>query len=84
MWGPDVPVVPPQTALRQFTLVALGFVSFGLFMKYALVPDIPAVRREYPYSGLVTELGGVEENKVSCNMFRVISPSLARLSFVLL
>jgi NADH dehydrogenase (ubiquinone) 1 beta subcomplex subunit 8 len=65
MWGPDIPVVPPQTALYQFTLVTLGFVGFGLFANHFLVPEIPAVRREYPFSGLVTELGGVEENKVS-------------------
>jgi NADH dehydrogenase (ubiquinone) 1 beta subcomplex subunit 8 len=65
MWGPDTPFMPPQTALRQFSLVALGFVSFGIFCKYALVPDKPAVPREYPFSGLVRELGGLEENKVS-------------------
>jgi NADH dehydrogenase (ubiquinone) 1 beta subcomplex subunit 8 len=64
MWGPDPPVVPPPIALRQFTFVALGFISFGFLVKTALVPDIPAVRREYPYSGLVTELGSLEENKV--------------------
>ncbi|KII85042.1 hypothetical protein PLICRDRAFT_145690 [Plicaturopsis crispa FD-325 SS-3] len=63
MWGPDIPNVPPPTALYQFTLVTLGFVSFGLFAKYALVPERPAVPREYPFSGLVTELGSLEENK---------------------
>ena len=64
MWGPDIPIIPPRSALVQFTLVTLGFVSFGLFVKYFLVPDIPVVRREYPFSGLVVELGGCEENKV--------------------
>jgi hypothetical protein len=65
MWGPDVSPIPPSTALYQLSLVALGFVSFGIFCKYALVPDRPAVPREYPFSGLITELGGLEENKVS-------------------
>jgi len=63
MWGPDVPVVEPSSALRQFTAVFLGFVGFGLFTNYALVADRPAVPREYPFSGLVTELGGLEENQ---------------------
>ena len=66
MWSPDVSGVPPQTALRQFSVVMFGFASFALLTKYALVPDKPAVPREYPYSGLVTELGGLEENKVTC------------------
>ncbi|KAI0635967.1 hypothetical protein C8Q77DRAFT_1216482 [Trametes polyzona] len=62
MWGPDVPVVPPQTALRWFSIAVLGFVSLGVLCNYAH-PEIPAVRREYPYGGLVSELGGLEENK---------------------
>ncbi|KAI9061308.1 hypothetical protein FKP32DRAFT_1613151 [Trametes sanguinea] len=62
MWGPDVPVVPPQTALRWFTIAVLGFVSFGVLCNVAH-PEIPAVRREYPFGGLVNELGGLEENK---------------------
>ena len=68
MWGPDVPHVPPHIALYQFSLVALGFISFGFFCKHALVPDKPAVPRDYPFSGLITELGGLEENKVSENL----------------
>jgi hypothetical protein len=67
MWGPDVPPVPPHIALYQFSLVAFGFIGFGFFCKYALVPDKPAVPREYPFSGLITELGGLEENKVCEN-----------------
>ncbi|KAJ3524382.1 hypothetical protein NM688_g8573 [Phlebia brevispora] len=59
MWGPDVPVVPPEQALRQFTFVALGFVAFGFLCK-AIVPDRPAVPRQYPFSGLEAELGGVK------------------------
>jgi len=70
MWGPDVPVVPPPTALRQVTLVTLALISFGFFIKYALVPEPPAVRRQYPYSGLIAELGGLEENKVRFTRFR--------------
>ena len=64
MWGPDVSSIPPQTALYHFLLAALGFVGFGFLCKYALVPDKPAVPREYPFSGLIKELGGLEENKV--------------------
>ncbi|KAI6108073.1 Ndufb8, NADH dehydrogenase 19kDa subunit [Pisolithus sp. B1] len=50
MWGPDYSA-------------SSGFVAFGLLCKYALVPERPTVPREYPYSGLVRELGGLEENK---------------------
>jgi len=63
MWGPDTPVVHPRQALNQFTIVALGFVTFGLLCNYVLQPARPSVAREYPFSGLVTELGGVEQNK---------------------
>ncbi|KZT07786.1 uncharacterized protein LAESUDRAFT_758346 [Laetiporus sulphureus 93-53] len=63
MWGPDIPPVPPLVALRWFTIAALGFVSFGVLTKYVFTLERPAVPREYPYSGLVTELGGLEENK---------------------
>jgi len=65
MWGPDIPHVDPSTALRHFTIAASGFVAFGLLCKYALVPERPAVPRQYPFDGLVKELGGLEENKVS-------------------
>ncbi|THG96809.1 hypothetical protein EW026_g5090 [Hermanssonia centrifuga] len=62
MWGPDAPVVPPAQALRHFTIVTIGFVMFGFLCK-AIVPESPVARRQYPFSGLVTELGGLEENK---------------------
>jgi len=65
MWGPDPAPLPPSTALRQFLTAALGFVAFGFTVK-AITPDAPAVRREYPFSGLVKELGGVSENRVWC------------------
>ncbi|KAF8199674.1 hypothetical protein BJ912DRAFT_949908 [Pholiota molesta] len=62
MWGPDAPPIDPNSALRQFMVVFAGFVSAGLIIK-AITPDPPAVRREYPFDGLVRELGGLEENK---------------------
>ncbi|KAI0925791.1 hypothetical protein AcW1_008123 [Taiwanofungus camphoratus] len=63
MWGPDAPVVPQSTALRHLIIATLGFVSFGFFAKFFLIPDRPAVPRDYPFSGLVAELGGLEDNK---------------------
>jgi hypothetical protein len=65
MWGPDAPPIPPNVALRWFSIAVASFVSFGFLTKYALVADRPAIPREYPFSGLVTELGGLEENQVS-------------------
>lgn len=64
MWGPDPPPIRPQDALKQLTLAVLGFVGVGYMIK-EMMPDIPVVRRQYPYDGLVAELGGVAENKVS-------------------
>ncbi|KAG5651943.1 hypothetical protein H0H81_006885 [Sphagnurus paluster] len=63
MWGPDVPPVPPSTATLHFAIAASLFVGFGFLAKNVLQQDAPAIRREYPFSGLVTELGGLEENK---------------------
>ena len=71
MWGPDISVVPPRTALFQFTLAVLGFVGFGFFVN-SIVPDRPAVPRQYPFSGLITELGGMEENRVRQSFYRAI------------
>jgi len=65
MWGPDTPPVPPHKALFQLSLAISAFVGFGFLCKYTLIPERPTVPREYPYSGLVRELGGLEENKVS-------------------
>jgi NADH dehydrogenase (ubiquinone) 1 beta subcomplex subunit 8 len=63
MWGPDVPTVEPRKAARWFGIAASGFVTFGTLVYYGH-PTAPVVRREYPYGGLVTELGGLDENKV--------------------
>ncbi|KJA26402.1 hypothetical protein HYPSUDRAFT_36721 [Hypholoma sublateritium FD-334 SS-4] len=62
MWGPDAPPLPPTTALRQLLIAISGFVAAGFAIK-ALTPDPPAVRREYPFGGLIKELGGLEENQ---------------------
>jgi NADH dehydrogenase (ubiquinone) 1 beta subcomplex subunit 8 len=64
MWGPDIPPIAPQAALRQLLIAFAGFATFGFVVKKYVVQDPPAIRREYPYSGLVQELGGLEENKV--------------------
>jgi NADH dehydrogenase (ubiquinone) 1 beta subcomplex subunit 8 len=45
-------------------IAASGIVAVGFLIKYGLTPDMPAVRRQYPYDGLVKELGGLQENKV--------------------
>lgn len=65
MWGPDIPPnsISPYTALWHFVIAATGIVGVGFLIK-ALGPDPPAVRRQYPYDGLVKELGGLQENKV--------------------
>jgi NADH dehydrogenase (ubiquinone) 1 beta subcomplex subunit 8 len=75
MWGPDVPTVQPSKALRYFAVAATCFVSFGTLV-YVGYPAIPAVRREYPYGGLVTELGGLDANKVRhepASIIRILS-----------
>jgi NADH dehydrogenase (ubiquinone) 1 beta subcomplex subunit 8 len=64
MWGPDAHSLPPNIAVRWFSIAVVGFVSFGVITKLFLIPSRPAVAREYPYSGLITELGGLEENQV--------------------
>ncbi|KAJ7650179.1 hypothetical protein FB45DRAFT_1017580 [Roridomyces roridus] len=62
MWGPDIPVIPPNQALRQF-LIAVGcFLTGGLFIKTFLVPESPVIPREYPFNGLEDQLGGGKAN----------------------
>lgn len=63
MWGPDPAPVPIEVARRQFLMAVAGFIAFGFLVK-AITQEPPAIRREYPFDGLVKELGGVEENKV--------------------
>ena len=63
MWGPDPAPIPIEDARRQFLMAVAGFIAFGFFVK-AITPEPPAIRREYPFDGLVKELGGIEENKV--------------------
>jgi NADH dehydrogenase (ubiquinone) 1 beta subcomplex subunit 8 len=65
MWGPDIPPnsISPYTALWHFVIAASGIIGAGFLIK-AIGPDPPAVRRQYPYDGLVKELGGLQENKV--------------------
>ena len=81
MWGPDVPVVPPPTAARWFSIAVLGFVSFGVLCSYAH-PEIPAVRREYPYGGLTSELGGYEQNTVSSPAFHLLCVQMGLIVFI--
>ena len=65
MWGPDVAPIDPYIALRHFLVATACFIAAGYTIKEFLTPGAPATRREYPYDGLVKELGGLEENKVS-------------------
>ncbi|KAJ7593264.1 hypothetical protein C8J56DRAFT_1045726 [Mycena floridula] len=63
MWGPDIPAVAPETAIRHFGLAVLGFVGIGLAVRFILHKEPPMVRREYPFGGLSRELGGYDDNK---------------------
>lgn len=63
MWGPDPPRVPPREALFQFSIAVTMFGGIMLFA-YTVTPERTAVPRQYPFDGLVKELGGLEENKV--------------------
>jgi NADH dehydrogenase (ubiquinone) 1 beta subcomplex subunit 8 len=63
MWAPDIPTVAPPTALRWFMMAWSGFALFGVLTYYALTPGRPGIQRDYPYGGLVTELGGLKENQ---------------------
>lgn len=64
MQGPDLPLVPPETAARHFAIACGVFFGIAMLCKYAFIPERPSVPREYPYDGLVKELGGLEANKV--------------------
>jgi hypothetical protein len=71
MWGPDIPPVEPSTALRHFSVALLGFIGFGVFVKYGIGPEAHFVRREYPHDGVNAALGGIEENKVRFPSFNL-------------
>lgn len=64
MWGPDKPFMEPSKALRHLSMYFAGLIAFGVTVKYALIPERLAVPREFPFDGLVKELGGIEANKV--------------------
>lgn len=68
MWGPDPSPIPIKDARRQLLMAVAGFIAFGFFVK-AITPEPPAIRREYPFDGLVRELGGLQENKVLSTWF---------------
>ena len=74
MWGPDIPPVSIGTATSHFLIAVTGFVGFGLLVKHVIAQEPPAVRREYPFSGLVRELGGLDANKV-CMCWILDDPS---------
>lgn len=64
MWTPDPPThATPPSALRQFSIAVVGFLAFGVFTQMT-TPAPVATPRDYPYEGLVVELGGIEQNKV--------------------
>ncbi|KAF8340574.1 uncharacterized protein EI90DRAFT_2966458 [Cantharellus anzutake] len=62
VWAYDHYRIPGSTALREIGIAAIFFSLFAAAV-YAVTPERPALPRTYPYSGLVKELGGVEENK---------------------
>jgi len=63
MWSPDAPPpVEPSKGLLQFTAVSIAIAAFAYYV-YHNVPERSSIPREYPFSGLVKELGGIEANK---------------------
>jgi NADH dehydrogenase (ubiquinone) 1 beta subcomplex subunit 8 len=67
MFSADLPKVKPQRAMGQLAVVALMLATLGVVL-YKVTPESPVVPREYPFSGLVKELGGLEENKVGTSL----------------
>lgn len=63
VWAYDHYPMSTSSAARQ---LAVAIAAFGLlFVGLAkIAPERPSIPRQYPRSGLVTELGGMEENKV--------------------
>ncbi|CAE6413200.1 hypothetical protein ACGC1H_002955 [Rhizoctonia solani] len=64
LWAPDVFNISRGNALKQFSIAVAVFLSFTVAVK-ASVPERPAVPRNYPYDGLVAELGGLDANKAA-------------------
>lgn len=63
VWAYEHFTIPGSVALQEIGFAALFFSLFAAGV-YAVTPERPAIPRTYPYSGLVKELGGLEENKV--------------------
>jgi hypothetical protein len=66
MFSPDLPhtEIEPRSALMQATLAFAGFAGVMVALAYTR-PQMPATRRVFPNDGLVEELGGWQQNKVS-------------------
>ncbi|CAE7219686.1 unnamed protein product [Rhizoctonia solani] len=64
LWSPDVFNISRASALKQFGIAVAVFFGFTVVVK-ASVPERPAVPRNYPYDGLVAELGGLDANKAA-------------------
>ncbi|KDN50681.1 hypothetical protein RSAG8_01179, partial [Rhizoctonia solani AG-8 WAC10335] len=64
IWAPDVFNISRGSALKQFGIAVAVFLGFTMAVK-ASVPERPAVPRNYPYGGLVAELGGLDANKAA-------------------
>jgi len=79
MWGPDVPRagLTAQSALAQLLGAFAGFAVLGLVIKNYGVPERPAAPRDFPYDGLVKELGGVAELKVIFSVTMLCRYSMA-------
>jgi len=78
MWGPDVPRagLTAQSALVQLLGAFAGFATLGFVIKNYGVPERPAAPRDFPYDGLVKELGGVVELKVIFCFIMICSYSM--------
>jgi len=62
VWSYDHYPMSGGEAVKQLSVaVAVFCVLLGAI--YAARPEIPAIRRQYPFSGLIRELGDIEENK---------------------
>jgi NADH dehydrogenase (ubiquinone) 1 beta subcomplex subunit 8 len=56
-WGPDYRPLSGPKALFGISL-ALGLMGLAGYGVSFLAPELPAVRREFPFNGLEKELGG--------------------------